>query len=436
MTDIVVLAQVTKVDTGDTAWMLAATALVLMMTPALGLFYAGLVRSKNTLNTFMMCIGAIAIAGVMWALVGYSLAFDGTGDLVGGFNHVALHDVTFAPRDGTTIPHLLFMAFQATFCIITVALVSGAVVERMRFGAFLIFAGLWSVLVYSVMAHWAFGGGWLLERGTLDFAGGVPVEMGSGFSALAAALVVGARKDYGRQALLPHNAVYVLLGAGLLWFGWFGFNGGSGFSAGNPGVLAFTNTLLCPACTLVVWFALDLLRGRKVTAIGAATAIIVGCVGITPAGGFISPGWAMALGALAALPSYAVIVWRPRTRVDETLDVLAAHGIAGFTGILFIGFFAQASWNGVSDGLVYGNAGQLADQAVAALAAPAYAFVATFVILRVMALVMPLRVSEHEEALGMDVTQHGEEAYATGEGAILVTPEAGFQPEVPVANPI
>jgi Amt family ammonium transporter len=431
-----VLAQVTKVDTGDTAWMLAATALVLLMTPGLGLFYAGLVRAKNTLNTFMMCIAAIAIAGVMWALVGYSLAFDGTGDLVGGLNHVGLHDVTFEPRDGTTIPHLVFMAFQATFCIITVALVSGAVVERMSFGAFMVFAALWSVCVYSVMAHWAFGGGWLLERGTLDFAGGVPVEMGSGFSALAAALVVGARKDYGRQALLPHNAVFVLLGAGLLWFGWFGFNGGSGFSTGNPGVLAFTNTLLCPASTLVAWFALDLIRGRKVTAVGAATAIIVGCVGITPAGGFVSPGYAMALGVLVALPSYAVIVWRPRTRVDETLDVLAAHGIAGFTGILFIGFFAQASWNGVSDGLVYGNAAQLADQAFAALAAPVYAFVATFVLLRVIALVMPLRVTEREEALGLDVTQHGEEAYATGEGAILITPDAGLEGEVAVANPI
>jgi Amt family ammonium transporter len=431
------IAQVTgKVDTGDTAWMLAATALVLLMTPALGLFYAGLVRAKNTLNTFMMCIASIAVAGVMWALVGYSLAFDGTGDLIGGLHYAGLHDVTFEPRDGTTIPHLVFMAFQATFCIITVALVSGAVVERMRFGAFLIFAALWSVCVYAVMAHWAFGGGWLIERGTLDFAGGVPVEMGSGFSALAAALVVGARKDYGRQALLPHNAVYVLLGAGLLWFGWFGFNGGSGFSTGHPGVLAFTNTLLCPACTLVAWFALDLLRGRRVTAIGAATAIIVGCVGITPAGGFVSPGWAMALGFLVALPSYAVIVVRPRTRVDETLDVLAAHGIAGFTGILFIGFFAQANWNGVSDGIVYGHPGQLADQAFAALAAPVYAFVGTYVLLRLMSLVMPLRVSEREEALGLDVTQHGEEAYATGEGAILITPEAGFEGEVPVAQPI
>jgi Amt family ammonium transporter len=421
-----------KVSAGDTAWMLVATALVIMMTPALGLFYAGLVRSKNTLNTFMMCVAALAVATVMWAVVGYSLAFDGDNPIIGGLGNAFLHDVAFAPRAGTTIPHLLFMAFQASFCIVTVALVSGAVVERMRFGPFLVFAGLWSVLVYAVLAHWAFGGGWLQAGGTLDFAGGVPVEMGSGFSALAAALVVGARKDYGRQALLPHNAVYVLLGAGLLWFGWFGFNGGSGFSTGHSSVLAFTNTLLCPACTLVTWFVIDLIRGRQVTAIGAATAIIVGCVGITPAGGFISPGWAMALGVIAALPSYAVIVWRPRTRVDETLDVLAAHGLAGLTGILFVGFFAQLSWNGVSDGLVYGDAGQLGWQALAVVVTPAYAFVATFVILRVIGLFMPLRATEHEEAQGMDIVQHGEEAYVTGEGAILIHPET--EAELPVAS--
>jgi Amt family ammonium transporter len=431
-----VIAQAAQVDTGDTAWMLAATALVLLMTIALGLFYAGLVRAKNTLNTFMMCIGAIAIAMVMWAVIGYSLAFGGEpGGVIGSFDHVFLRDVTFEPRDGTTIPHLLFMAFQATFCIITVALISGAVVERMRFSAFLVFAALWSVLVYAVLAHWAFGGGWLQDNGTLDFAGGIPVEMGSGFSALAAALVIGARKDYGRQALLPHNAVFVLLGAGLLWFGWFGFNGGSGFAAGEPSVLAFTNTLLTPACCLIVWFILDLIRRRQVTAVGAATAIIVGCVGITPAGGYVSPGWAMALGALAALPSYAVIVWRPRTRVDETLDVLAAHGIAGLTGILFIGFFAQVGWNGTADGLVYGNAAQLGDQALAALVTPIYAFVATFVLLRVIGMVMPLRVDEHTEALGMDVVQHGEEAYVTGEGAILVSTEAEIEEMVPVRDP-
>ncbi len=424
-----------KIDTGDTAWMLVATALVLMMTPALGLFYAGLVRSKNTLNTFMMCIGAIAVAVVTWAAIGYSFAFSEGSGFIGGFDYAFLNDVTFDPREGSTIPHLLFFAFQATFCIITTALVSGAVVERMRFGAFLIFAALWSVLVYAVLAHWAFGPGWLLENGTLDFAGGVPVEMGSGFSALAAALVVGARKDYGRQALLPHNAVYVLVGAGLLWFGWFGFNGGSGFNTGQNSVLAFTNTLLTPACTLLVWFLLDALRGKQVTAVGAATAIIVGCVGITPAGGYVSPGYAMLLGALVALPCYAVIVYRARTRVDETLDVLAAHGIAGFTGILFIGFFAQLSWNGVSDGALFGNAAQLADQVIAAVAAPAYAFAATYVLLRLIGAVMPLRTTEHEEALGMDVIQHGEEAYATGEGAILVTPEAGVEAPAPVADP-
>jgi Amt family ammonium transporter len=425
---------IAKVDTGDTAWMLVATALVLMMTPALGLFYAGLVRSKNTLNTFMMCFAAIGIALVTWVAVGYSFAFSEGNDIIGGFDFAFLKDVGFEPRAGQTIPHLVFFCFQAVFCIITTALVSGAVVERMRFGPFLVFAALWSVLVYSVLAHWGFGPGWLFNGGTLDFAGGIAVEMASGFSALAAALVVGARKDYGRQALLPHNAVYVLLGAGLLWFGWFGFNGGSGFNTGQNSVLAFTNTLLTPSCTLLAWFALDAWRGKRITAIGAATAIIVGCVAITPAGGYVSPGFAMLLGALAAIPCWLVITYRPRTRVDETLDVLAAHGVAGFTGILFIGFFAQESWNGISDGWIFGNFDQFVDQFLAAVATPAYAFGATFVLLKLIGAVMPLRAAEREEALGMDVTYHGEEAYASGEGAILVSPEAGIEEPVPVAD--
>jgi Amt family ammonium transporter len=423
-----------QVNPGDTAWMLMATALVISMTIALGVFYAGLVRSKNTLNTFMMCIAALGVAGISWALIGYSFAFSEGNGFIGGFDFAFLSGVGFEPLEGQSIPQLVFFAFQGSFCIITAALVSGAVVERMRFVPFLLFIALWSVFVYPVMAHWVFGGGFLQEGGTLDFAGGVPVEMGSGFSALAAALVVGARKDYGRQALLPHNAVYVLLGAGLLWFGWFGFNGGSGISTGNSSVLAFVNTLLTPACCLVTWFLLDLARGRQVTAIGAGTAIIVGCVAITPAGGFISPGWSMVLGVVAALPSYAVIVLRPRTRVDETLDVLAAHGIAGMTGILFIGLVAQFAWNDVSDGLLYGGGALLGDQALAALVAPLYAFGATYVLLRVVGALMPLRASEREEALGMDVVQHGEEAYATGEGAILVTAEAGFEGERPVAD--
>src|SRR4051812_21964872 len=419
----VLAAAATKVDTGDTAWMLVATALVLMMTPALGLFYAGLVRAKNVLNTFMMCVGALGVVAVVWALVGYSLAFDGGGAILGGFGNAFMQGVDFVPREGTTIPHLVFFAFEATFCIITAALIAGAVVERMRYGTFLVFMAAWSIAVYAVLAHWVWGGGWLADNGVLDFAGGVPVEMASGFSAFAAALVVGPRKDYGRAALLPHNAVLVLLGAGLLWFGWFGFNGGSGLNVGHNSVLAFTNTLLAPAATLVVWMVLDLRFGGRITAVGAATAIIVGCVVITPAGGYISPMWAMALGAFAAFPSYAIIVWRPRTRVDETLDVLAAHGVAGFTGIIAIGLVAQAGWNGLSDGLLYGDAGQFAWQLIAAAVAPTYAFVATFVLLKVLGALMPLRVTPAEESLGLDTQQHGEEAYTSAEGAILVVPE-------------
>ena len=423
------------IDTGDTAWMMSATALVLLMTVGLGLFYAGLVRAKNTLNTFMMSIAALGVVTISWALIGYSLAFgDGSG-FIGNFDYAFLKDVGFEPYGETTIPHVVFFCFQASFCIITAALVSGAVVERMRFLPYLGFIAVWSIVVYPVMAHWVFGGGFLADGGTLDFAGGVPVEMGSGFSALAAAIVVGRRLDYGRQALLPHNTVFVLLGAGLLWFGWFGFNGGSGIGTGQNSVLAFINTLLCPACCLVTWFVLDLIRGRQVTAVGAATAIIVGCVGITPAGGYVSPGWAMALGVIAALPSYAMIVWRPRTRVDETLDVLAAHGIAGFTGILFIGFVAQADWNGISDGLVYGGSALLGDQALAALVAPLYAFAATFILLRLMAFGFRLRVTEREEAIGLDVMQHGEEAYVTGEGAILVEPDGERDRGMFVTNP-
>src|SRR5580765_7820315 len=380
------LAAAAPIDTGDTAWMLMATALVLLMTPALGLFYAGLVRSKNTMNTFMMSIAALGAVTIAWAFVAYSLAFSGTGWFIGNLDNAFLHDVGLTSTRGLTIPDLLFFAYQATFCIITAALISGAVVERMRFLPFLLFMVVWACLVYAPMAHWVWGGGWLADHGTLDWAGGVPVEMASGFSAFAAALVVGARKDYGRQAALPHNSVYVLIGAGLLWFGWFGFNGGSGLSAGSGAVLSFTNTLLAPAATLTVWIVIDVIRNGKATAIGAATAIVVGCVLITPAAGFISPMSALLLGAIGAVPIYAFILWRPRTRLDETLDVLAAHGLSGFFGLLFIGFFAQASWNGLGDGLLFGEPAQLGHQALAVLTAPVYAFIGTYVLLRVIGL--------------------------------------------------
>ena len=287
-------ATAAPIDSGDTAWMLTATALVLLMTPALGLFYAGLVRSKNTLNTFMMSIAALGAVTVTWAIVAYSLAFSEGNGFIGGLDNAFMRGVGLDATRGLTIPDLLFFAYQATFCIITAALISGAVVERMRFAPFMIFMVAWACLVYAPMAHWVWGGGWLADHGALDWAGGVPVEMASGFSAFAAALVVGARKDYGRQAALPHNSVYVLVGAGLLWFGWFGFNGGSALNAGSSAVLSFTNTLLAPAATLVVWIVLDFVRGGKATAIGAATAIIVGCVLITPAAGYVSPMSALA----------------------------------------------------------------------------------------------------------------------------------------------
>jgi ammonium transporter, Amt family len=430
------VAGATAITPGDTAWMLTATALVLLMTPALGLFYAGLVRSKNTLNTFMMSVAALGAVSVAWALVGYSLAFDDGNGFIGGLHHAFLRGVglTNAER-GLPIPDLLFMAYEATFCIITAALISGAIVERMRFVPFIGFMVVWACLVYAPMAHWVWDpDGWLASRGTLDWAGGVPVEMASGFSAFAAALVVGARKDYGRQAVLPHNSVYVLIGAGLLWFGWFGFNGGSALNAGGGAVLSFTNTLLAPAATLTVWIVIDVLRGGKATAIGAATAMVVGCVLITPAAGFISPMASLLLGAVGAIPVYLFIVWRPRTRLDETLDVLAAHGISGFFGILFVGFFAEESWNGIADGLLFGNASQLAHQALAVVAAPLYAFAGTYVLLRLVGLVAPLRVSVRDEGMGLDVTQHGEEAYIQGDGAILLTSEAGIEAARPVAQ--
>ncbi len=409
------------IDTGDSAWMLTSTALVLMMTVALGLFYAGLVRPKNALNTFMMSIAALAVVTVAWFVIGYSLAFDTGNGFIGGVGNAFFNDVGLEPREGLAIPELLFAVFQATFCIITAALVSGAIVERMRFGPYVAFIAIWSCLVYAPLAHWVWGGGWLAANGVLDWAGGVPVEMASGFSALAAAVVVGARRDYGRQALLPHNAVYALLGAGLLWFGWFGFNSGSALNAGGAATLSLANTMLAPAAALTVWFLLDVFRSGKPTAIGAATAIIVGAVGITPAAGYVSPPYALLLGALAAIPSWSLIVWRPRTRLDETLDVLAAHGLAGITGMLFIGFFAQLDWNGLADGLVFGNANQLGWQAVAVLTGPAYAFVGTFVLLKLVGYASSLRVTDLEEKLGLDVGQHGEEAYASGEGGILLT---------------
>jgi ammonium transporter, Amt family len=402
----------------DVAWMLVATALVLLMTPALAFFYGGLVRSKNALNTMMMSFVALGFVGVSWALLGYSLAFAPGSGFVGGLGRALLFNVGLEAQG--TIPHILFMAYQATFCIITAALISGAIVERMSFGAYVAFITLWALAVYSPIAHWVWGGGWLATMGALDFAGGTVVHVNAGVAAAVAAIVIGPRKDFARQAILPHNVPFTLLGAGLLWFGWFGFNAGSALSAGNTAALAFVTTMMAPAATLVVWTLLDFVRNQKATAVGAATAIVVGLVAITPAAGFVSPISALAIGSLAAFPSYFVLVWRAQTRLDDSLDVVAAHGVGGAVGALLTGVFAQKSWNTLSDGLLFGNPWQVVVQAITIAAVIAYGAVATFVLLKVVGLVFSLRAAE--EGMGMDVTQHGEEAYTRGEGAILVLP--------------
>jgi Amt family ammonium transporter len=401
--------------------MLVACALVLLMTPALGFFYGGLVRSKNSLNTIMMSFVALGAVGIVWALAAYSLAFADGSAWIGGLTNALLLGVGVEAKG--TIPHVLFMAYQGTFAIITAALISGAVVERMRFGPYVAFIVLWTLLVYAPVAHWVWGGGWLMTRGVLDFAGGTVVHINAGISALVAAVVLGGRKDFGRQAILPHNVPFVLLGAGLLWFGWFGFNGGSALASGELASLAFTNTFLAPMATLVVWVLLDYFRAGHATAVGGATGIVVGLVAITPAAGFVSPASALLLGAIAALPSYFTILWRTRTRLDDSLDVFAGHGVGGLTGALLTGVFAAKAWNAAgNDGLLAGNATQLGLQALGAGTSLVYAGLMTFVILKVLGLVVALRPDPRTEGLGMDVTQHGEEAYTSGEGSILVMP--------------
>jgi len=408
-------------NSADIAWMLMATSLVLLMTPALGFFYGGLVRSKNALNTMMMSVSALGFVGIGWALAGYSIAFAPGNALVGDMSRALLRGVGLEAQG--TIPHLLFFSYQGTFAIITAALISGAIVERMRFGSYLAFLFLWAIVVYAPVAHWVWGGGWLSRLGALDFAGGTVVHVNAAAAALVAALVLAPRKDYARQAILPHNVPFTLLGAGLLWFGWFGFNAGSALGANASAALAFTNTMLAPVATLVAWTLLDLVRSAKATAVGAATAIVVGLVAITPAAGFISPVSALLLGAAAAFPSYATLLWRAHTRLDDSLDVVAAHGVGGTVGALLTGVLAQKSWNGTADGLLFGNPRQIAIQAAAVLAVAVYSAGATWAILKLVALFARVRATAREEGLGLDVTQHGEEAYTSGEGAILVLHE-------------
>ena len=405
-------------NTADTAWMLVATALVLLMTPALAFFYGGLVRSKNALNTMMMSFISLGFVGVLWAVVGYSLAFAPGNSAVGDASRIFLRGVGLEPQG--TIPHLLFMCYQGTFCIITAALISGAIVERMRFSAYVTFISLWSVVVYAPIAHWVWGGGWLAQMGALDFAGGTVVHVNAGVAALVAAVLVGRRSDFKVASILPHNVPFTLLGAGLLWFGWFGFNAGSALAASGSAALAFTTTMLAPAGTLVVWTFLDAIRDRRATAVGAATAIVVGLVAVTPAAGFVGPMSAIVLGMVAAVPSYFGLVWRAKTQLDDSLDVVAAHGVGGTVGALLTGVFAQKALNGVADGVLFGNPAQLGIQAVAVAAAIIYSGVGSFVLLKIVGLVFPLRATPSDENEGLDMCMHGEEAYVHAQGSSAI----------------
>jgi Amt family ammonium transporter len=402
----------------DTAWMLISTALVLLMTPALAFFYGGLVRSKNALNTMMMSFISLGFVGVAWALLGYSLALSpgggATENYIGDLRFLFLSGVDLTEKGAIvplTIPHALYMAFQATFCIITAALISGAIVERMRFSAYVVFITLWSIVVYAPLAHWVWGGGFLADMGAWDFAGGTVVHVNAASAALVAVLAIGKRQGYPSSSLLPHSVPLVLLGSGLLWFGWFGFNAGSALAASPIAGLAFVTTMLAPAGTLVVWTLLDWFRLGKTTAVGAATAIVVGLVAITPAAGFISPMNGLILGAIAAVPSYFALIIRAKTSFDDSLDVVAAHGVGGTVGALLTGVFADKALNGLFDGALYGNPGQVGIQAAAILTAIVYSGVASFVLLKVINLVIPIRADASDEGTGLDLTQHGEEAY-------------------------
>ena len=358
----------------------------------------------------------------MWACCGRSSATRSRSlratRLIGDTSRAFLRGVGLEPQG--TIPHLLFMCYQGTFAIITAALISGAIVERMRFSAYVTFITLWSVVVYSPIAHWVWGGGWLAKMGALDFAGGTVVHVNAAVAALVAALVVGPRRDYPSASLLPHNVPFTLLGAGLLWFGWFGFNAGSALAANGIAALAFTTTMLAPAGTLVVWTLLDLVRSRKPTAVGAATAIVVGLVAITPAAGYVGPMSAICARRRRGVPELLRPASGARTALDDSLDVVAAHGLGGTVGALLTGVFAQKALNGVADGVLFGNPGQLGIQATAVWPAIVYSGAMSFVLLKLIGAVMPLRADAADQNVGLDLTEHGEEAYVHADGSSAV----------------
>ena len=409
-----------EINTGDTAWMLMSTALVMVMLPGLALFYGGLVRRKNVLSTTMHSFFGLALVSIVWVIVGFTLAF-GTdvplpiigGGFIGGLEFAMFNGVGQAPSAiyAVTIPFMLFAMFQLMFAAITPALITGAFAERKRFGSFVLFTILWSILIYSPIAHWVWSAdGWLFKLGALDFAGGTVVHISSGVSALVVALILGRRHMNGDKSE-PHDVPMTVLGAGLLWFGWFGFNAGSAVTAGGLAASAFTVTNIAAAAATVTWVLASYVHSRKVSVVGAACGAVAGLVAITPASGYVTPGGALVIGLVAGGLCFSATLLRARSRVDDALDVFAVHGVGGMFGALATGVFASSAVQAAYSGLLDGNPQQLVTQFVAVAATVAYAAIGTFVIVKVVDLVLGLRVAEKDEEVGLDIAVHGEAAY-------------------------
>ena len=405
-----------KIDTGDTAFMLLSAALVMLMTPGLAMFYGGMVRKKNVLGTLMHSFVAIALVSVQWILFGYSLSFgpDVYG-IIGGLDWIGLRGVGIDPNPdyASTIPHMAFMIYQAMFAVITPALIAGAFAERMKFSAFLVFTLLWSTIVYDPVAHWVWGmGGWLRNMGTLDFAGGIVVHITSGISALAAALVIGKRKGYLREAMPPHNLPMTVLGAGLLWFGWFGFNAGSALSSGGLSTMAFVITHTAAVTATLVWVIIEWIHRGKPTMFGAATGSIAGLATITPASGFVGPMAALAIGAAAGAFCYLSLSLKPKLKFDDSLDAFGVHGVGGILGTIGAGLFAQKAINAAgADGLFFGNPRQLVVQLISIAIVAVFSFVVSLVLLKAIDWTIGLKVTDEEELMGLDLSQHEETGY-------------------------
>ena len=403
----------TTLSSGDTAWLLVSAAMVLLMTPALALFYGGMVRRKNVLSTIMHSMTAIPVVSVCWALFGYSFAFAPTrGGVIGGVEFAGLHGLAGTLHG--TVPSFAFVAFQMMFAVITPALISGAFAERMKFSAYVLFIVGWSFLVYDPVAHWVWAeGGWLFKLGALDFAGGTVVHLTAGTSALVCAVFVGKRLKYPQERPLPHNLAMTLTGAGLLWFGWFGFNAGSALQASETAALAFITTHLGAAGGALGWLFVEWRHRGKPTALGIASGMVAGLVAITPAAGFVAPWSAIVIGALASLTCYAAVLAKYRYGYDDSLDAFGVHGVGGLTGALLTGVFAEKRLNAAgADGLLFGNAHTFGVQLVACAVTAAYSAAVTWVLLRAIGAAVGLRVDASEEREGLDATQHGEDAYA------------------------